>query len=479
MPRLRGGLLLAGEKQRASAAPLRTASVPERLLLMLEQYSGAPLQPCVRNNEPVLLGQVIALPEDARGVPLHAPVSGRILDAAHVTRAATGAIVPALLLANDGKDTVLPALHGLGDYASVDRAFLREQLAACGIVGLGGAAFPAHLKLGEGPEVVQLLLNGVECEPHISCDDALMRYRAKDIVAGGQVLLHILGAPRCTIAIEADKPEALAAIRAAITASNDPRFEAAVIPTFYPAGGERQLIAGLWGKEVPAGGLPRDVGVVCQNVGTAAAVAAVIDSGMPLVSRIVTVTGRGVQQAQNLEVRLGTPFSHLVAECGGYAGSVERLIAGGSMMGTALENDDFAVSKSTNCILVAAAADIQLRGPEVPCIRCGDCAEVCPAGLLPQELYRFVRAANDEGLDRLGLADCIECGCCDHMCPSQIPLTAAFTVARQQAREVSVRSTRAAQWRDRFAAHTERLAGAEAERQRKLKERRPPKRGDD
>ncbi len=478
MPRLRGGLLLAAEKQRASAAALRTASVPERLLLTLEQYSGTPLQPCVARDEPVLLGQVIARPADDRGVPLHAPVSGRVVDVVQQATT-TGATVPALVLANDGNDTVLPSLHGLADYASAEPDSLREQLAASGIVGLGGATFPTHLKVGAGPAVEQLLLNGVECEPHISCDDALMRYRAKDIVKGGQVLLHIMGAPRCTIAIEADKPEALAAIRAAIKASHDPRFEAAVIPAFYPAGGERQLIAGLWGKEVPAGGLPRDVGVVCQNVGTAAAVAAVIETGMPLVSRIVTVTGKGVREPQNLAVRLGTPFAHLVADCGGYVGEVQRLIAGGSMMGTALDNDGFAVSKSTNCILVAAAADIQLRGTEMPCIRCGDCAEVCPAGLLPQELYRFVRNANDEGLDRLGLADCIECGCCDHVCPSQIPLTAAFTVARQQAREFAARSTRGAQWRDRFAAHTERLAGAEAERQRKLKERRPPRREDD
>lgn len=477
MPRMRGGLLLDAEKQRASVAPLRKASVPERLLLTLEQYSGAPLEPCVQKDDAVLLGQVIALPVDGRGVPLHAPVSGWVVDI--VDQAiTTGLTVPALILANDGNDTMLPSLRGLENYTSADPASLREQLAGCGIVGLGGAAFPTHLKVGTGPAVEHLLLNGVECEPHISCDDALMRHRADAVVAGGQVLLHILGAPRCTIAIEDDKPEALAAVRAAIKASNDPRFETAVIPAFYPAGGERQLIAGLWGKEVPAGGLPRDVGVICQNVGTAAAIAAVIASGMPLVSRIVTVTGKGVQQPQNLDARLGTPFSHLIADCGGYVGEVQRLIAGGSMMGTAVAHDGFTVSKSTNCVLVAAAADIRLRGAELPCIRCGDCADVCPAGLLPQELHRFVRNANDVGLGRLGLADCIECGCCDHVCPSQIPLTATFTVARQQMRDRVARNARSNQWRDRFTAHTERLVAAETERQRKLKERRAPGRQD-
>lgn len=479
MPQMRGGLLLPADKQRASSAPLRTASVPERLLLPLDQYAGAMLQPCVHKNEQVLLGQVIALPADGRGVPLHAPASGRILEVAHATRTPSGAPVAAIILASDGHDTLLPALQGPGDYASREPAFLREYLAASGVVGLGGAAFPTHLKLGAGPAVEQLLLNGVECEPHISCDDVLMRYRADAIVYGSQVLLHILGAPRCTIAIEADKPDALAAVRAAIKTSNDPRFEAAVIPAFYPAGGERQLIAGLWGKEVPSGGLPRDIGVICQNVGTAAAIAAVLSSGVPLISRIVTVTGKGVQQPQNLEVRLGTPFSHLIAACGGYTQDVQRLIAGGSMMGTALDHDGFPVTKSTNCILVAAPADIQLRGTEMPCIRCGDCADVCPAGLLPQELLRFVRTANDEGLDRLGLADCIECGCCDHVCPSQIPLTATFTGARQRARDLVAGSTRSAIWRDRFTAHTERLAVAAAERQRKLKERRTPGRQDD
>jgi electron transport complex protein RnfC len=470
IPRLRGGLKLAGEKQRATALPLQVASVPERLVVTLEQYSGIFLVPCVAPGDKVRLGQPIALPIDREGVPLHAPVSGSIA-ALHSSPDAESPI-PAIVLENDGRDDAAKTNNAIVDYSASTPEALRNLLEAGGIVGLGGAAFPTHRKLSSAPEAVHLLLNGVECEPHISCDDALMRARPDAVIRGGEILLHALGASRCTIAVEDDKPAALAALRSSLAAMADSRFELVNVPTFYPSGGERQLIAALWGKEVPAGGLPGDIGVVCLNVGTAAAVASLVETGLPLTRRIVTVTGHGIATPQNLEVRLGTPFSHLIAECGGYLPGVERVIAGGSMMGTAVEHDRFTVTKATNCILVATQADLALRHDEQPCIRCGDCADVCPAGLLPQELHRLAWSDDVASLARLGLADCIECGCCDHVCPSQIPLTATFVAARAAAREEGARAVRSDRWRTRFLSHTVRLEQLEAERQRKLKERR-------
>ncbi len=466
-----GGLVLAGAKELANTRPLGAASVPEQLVVTLDQYGGDILAPVVAAGEHVLQGQVIARPQEDRGTPLHAPVSGRILGLGMHPAIGTGGEVPSIMIDNDGREERDPTLAGIPDYTRLDPESLRRKIAEGGIVGLGGAAFPAHLKLAGG-QVSELLLNGVECEPFISCDDALMRHRAGDIVLGAQVLLHVLQASHCTIAIEADKPAAIVAMRAALAAAADDRIETVTIPVFYPAGGERQLIATLYGKEVPAQGLPRDVGVVCQNVGTAAAIASLVRTGEPLISRIVTVTGHGARQPRNLEGRLGTALSHLVAECGGYADAV-RLIAGGSMMGVALPHDRFTISKTTNCIIVATPVDLEVRGPEVPCIRCGDCASACPAGLLPQELYRYIRLENDAALSSLGLGDCIECGCCDYVCPSQIPLTITFAGARQRARDEARRNERSDLARLRFQAHNQRIESEQVGRQRKLKERRP------
>ncbi len=468
------GLVLPGARQHAAEVPLETASVPPQLILSLEQPDGRVLIPCVAAGDPLKMGQVVARPSHDRGVPLHSPVSGHVAGIEERDAIGMDHRVPVLILNNDGRDSRDTTVEAIGDYARCTPDFLRARLEAGGIVGLGGAAFPTHLKLSPYARapIEALLLNGVECEPGISCDDALMRYRAGDVVLGAQVLLHILQAPRCMIAIEADKPEAIAAMEAAVLAAIDKRISVVTLPTYYPAGGERQLIAALCGKEVPTGGLPRDIGIVCQNVGTAAAIAILVTTGEPLLRRIVTITGHGVAQPRNLEVRLGTPITDLIRACGGYATAVHRLIAGGLMMGTALPHDDFTVGKATNCIIAATASDLQPRGAEMPCIRCGDCASVCPAGLLPQELYRHASLGDQHDVKRLGLADCIECGSCDYVCPSQLPLTATFKVARIRITAEAADTEQRSLARHRFAAHSQRLADAKAEQQRKLREKR-------
>jgi electron transport complex protein RnfC len=258
----------------------------------------------------------------------------------------------------------------------------------------------------------------------------LMRERADDVMLGTRALIHATGALEAVIAIELDQPLAIAAIAKSLSALEDSNIRLQALPTFYPTGGERQLVKLIADKEVPTGKIPPEIGALCQNVGTAAAIGHLVKTGQPLIERVVTITGSGVKQPRVLLARFGTPIASLISDCGGYAGQIERLIMGGPMMGVALDSDDTQVSAATNCIIAATAQDLKSRGPEMPCIRCGDCAQACPAGLLPQQLLRYARLHDREALVELGLDDCIECGCCDYVCPSQIPLTSQFVAAK-------------------------------------------------
>lgn len=454
--------------------PLRAASISERFVIPLDQHSGLPAKPVVKPSERVRMGQPIAQPAPGISAWLHAPASGEVI--AIELRPAPhrlGAPSLSVVIANDGRDDRFES-GILSSFEQLSAADTCNHIALGGIVGLGGAAFPTANKLEsslceDGP---RLLLNGAECEPYISCDEMLMRERAADIVFGARVLLHALCAKSCTIAIEDNVPQAEAALRKAIDAAGDRRIHIRVVASVYPAGGERQLIASVFHVEVPHDGLPADIGVVCQNVGTAAAIARWVRDGEPLISRIVTVTGDGVREAANLETRIGTPIASVVADCGGYTERMSRLIMGGSMMGSPLPHDDLPVIKATNCVVAASALDLQPRGREMPCIRCGACSQVCPAFLLPQQIHWYLHPYDGEQLDRHGLLDCIECGCCDYVCPSQIPLVERFREAKPLlTRELEARIDADAA-RTRYHARTERLERLEAEHRAKLAEKR-------
>ena len=463
-PALPAGLRLDARKTAPLRHPLRTAPAPQVAVLALDQGSGVAAEPTVAVGTRVGIGTPIARAVGEAATDLHAPVSGVVVEIA--TRLTVAGMGRCILIENDGTDARDPALVPV-DWRALDGVALLDCLRGAGIAGLGGAAFPAagKLALARASAVGHLVLNGAECEPWICCDDALMRERAADVVLGGQVMLAASGATRCTIAIEDDKPEAIAAIAAAIAAAQDDRVELVELPALYPLGAERQLIEAITGREVPHDALPPAIGVVCQNVGTAAAVARFVGTGEPLVSRIATVTGSGVACPGNLEVRIGTPIAGLVAACGGYQGDPARLIVGGAMTGQSLSSDLVPVTKGVNCIVAATLADLAVRAPEMPCIRCGDCAQACPARLLPQQLHRAAQADDRDALALLGLADCIECGCCDYVCPSQIPLTARFHAARVRMQLHDAERQRATEARERFERHVQRLAEqAEAER---------------
>lgn len=442
----------------AAAGGLRlvTAPVPDQLVVPLNQSIGFPAEPLVAVGERVRKGQPIgAFEGSAPAAPVHAPTSGTVT--AIETRPATGrGMALCIEMEADSLDESWSGYQRIPDPLRLPANKLRDAVTEAGIVGLGGAMFPARIKLNPGLGVTTLILNGVECEPRIACDDALMLSVPERILLGAQIMLRILEADECLIAIK-ENAAASERMQAAIEQLKDDRFRIAPVPAIYPTGGEEQLIHLLTGVEVPHGGLPWDTGIICQNVATAAAVAHFFTAGEPLISRIVTVNGSGVQQPVNVNTRIGTPIHQLIEIAGGYTQDAHKLIMGGPMMGIALPDDALPVTKACNSIYVASRDELPDPAPEMPCIRCGDCAAVCPVQLMPQLLLQAQRINDYDRLTTLGLPDCIECGCCDFVCPSRIPLTSRFRGAKQTLWDIGFEKRRARSALVRFDARNARL----------------------
>lgn len=432
--RFHGGLHLPANKTQSSGSPIRVLPIPARLIIPLSQHIGTAAEVMVKVGDPVLKGQMIARAQGYVSVPIHASSSGTVVDITeHLIPHPSGLSEPCIIIETDGKDAAVDDTLS-GDHTQLDPSELRNRIRQAGIVGLGGAGFPSFIKLNPGANrpIATLLINGAECEPYISCDDRLMRERATEVIDGAAILKHALNATECVIAVEDNKPEAIQALRDAIEQRAVADFAVVVVPTIYPTGGEKQLIQVITGREVPSQGLPADVGVICHNPGTAAAVHRVFALGEPLISRVVTVTGTGVTEPCNVEVRVGTPMADVIAACGGYTGRAQRLLMGGPMMGFALGNDAAPVIKTTNCLLVAGGDELPLPQAPLPCIRCGACVDVCPAKLLPQQLYWHAHAKDFDKVQDYSLFDCIECGCCAYVCPSHLPLVQYYRFAKTE-----------------------------------------------
>jgi len=470
----KGGLVLDGHKKMSASQPLQTAQLPEKLIIPIQQHIGHQPEIIVSVGEHVLKGQCIAKATDNISASIHASSSGIVtaIDE-HPVAHPSGLNAVCISIDTDGKDEWRDRNPLKENYKQKDCTELLQIIRKAGVVGLGGATFPtaAKLKSCDQQQVETLIINGAECEPYITCDDILMRERADEIILGVQILQHLLKVKQTFIAIEDNKPEAIHILTQALKKNNSQNTDVISIPTRYPTGGEKQLIKIITGKEVPAKGRPADIGILCQNVATAASIYNAFYLDEPVISRIVTVTGNAINQAANFETLIGTPMSELIDQSKGYTKDVAGLVMGGPMMGFSLQSDNLPVTKACNCLLTKTVTETQTVDAKA-CIRCGECADVCPANLLPQQLYWYSSSKNFDRAQDLHLFDCIECGCCSTVCPSHIPLVRYYRFAKNEiwAQEKDREKSDIARQRHEF--REARIAREKAAREEKLRQKK-------
>lgn len=463
-----GGVHPPENKAISTQLPIGQIPLPNTLVLPLRQHVGNLPKIKVQVGEHVLKGQLLAEAEGAVSAAIHAPTSGTISAIAEaVIPHPSGLPDHCITLTPDGLDTWIA--HAGVDWQQADRQQLVASLRTSGIVGLGGATFPTHIKLrADGKSQVHtLVINAAECEPYISCDDMLMRERASQIVQGIRIAQHLLGAETVLIGIEDNKPEAISAMQTAVAGTG---MQVRVVPTLYPSGDARRLVHLLLGQEIPFDKRSTEVGIQVFNVATVLALHRYFDYGEPALSRIVSMTGN-VQQPQNFEVLFGTPLMDLVQAAGGAKPDTSHFIMGGPMMGFNLPDTAVPITKAANCIIAASPTLFAPPPPAMPCIRCARCADACPVNLQPQELYWFAKSDNFEKARDYKLFDCIECGACSYVCPSDIPLVQYYRYAKSEIIATDKAKEAANLARERNEARLARIEREKLERAQKHAER--------
>ena len=409
----------------------------ETAYVSMAQHLGAPATPVVAVGDKVKVGQVIAEPSGFISGFVHSPVSGTVKSVGPRADIA-GNMVPHIEITVEGDEWMegIDRSEVIIKEISCTPEEIIEKVKAAGVVGLGGASFPTHVKLAppKDKKAECLILNGTECEPYLTSDDRIMREHPMEILIGGAIMMKALGVTRGYVGIEENKPEAIASMTEAAKAF--PQIEIVVLKKRYPQGGEKQLIDAVIRRQVPSGALPIDTGAVVQNVGTSLAVYEAVQKNKPLIDNIITVTGRCLPAQRNYKVRIGTPMSKILEIAGGLPENAGKVISGGPMMGRAVANLDAATVKANGAILVLTAEETRRR-PGTNCIRCSKCASACPMGLEPWLLNKLSRAGGlfDE-LERERVFDCIECGCCSFTCPAGIPLLDMIRISKAEVMKI-------------------------------------------
>lgn len=418
------------EKDRTANSSITTAPLPERVILPLQQHIGAPNVSLVKKGDNVKKGQVIASSEAFVSAPVHASISGKVVDVGP-TMNPLGYEVTSITIESDGLDEPIEGLSSKGDVETLSAEELKKLIRDAGIVGMGGAMFPTHVKVSvpQDKTIDSMIVNGAECEPYLTIDYRLMLERTSHILYGLRGLMKILGVKRGYIGIENNKPEAIKTMKKALHGQGD--IQVVVLDTKYPQGGEKMLIKAILDREVPQGGLPLDVGVVVNNVSTVVAIAEAVIEGMPLITRGATITGSSIERPMNVYYRIGTLIKDLIQLAGGLKEDAGKIILGGPMMGFSQPHLEIPTVKGTSGILVLSKA--QSLPLEIgPCIRCARCIDVCPTYLLPTDLARLSEHQVLKGLKEYNVLDCIECGSCSYTCPSKIPLLEWIRLGKAQ-----------------------------------------------
>jgi electron transport complex protein RnfC len=402
---------------------------PRNVYLSLQLRNGALLKPLVAVGEHVLRGQLVAVGRSDMVAPIHSPVNGMVTGitrhmTAHPSKAQCETII---IRANRDKSWCTQVTKGNFYNQTADEII--EKINRAGIVGLGGAGFPtaAKLRFARQAEVETLVINGGECEPYLTCDDLTMREYASEVIAGVRLMLKACGAEKAVIGIEDNKQEAREQLSS--LASDDDNIEVVTVPSIYPMGSERHLIKAVTGKTVPLGQLSTAIGILVNNIATAQAVYHAVRFNRPLVSRVITVSGKGIAEPQNIEVPVGTPVHEILAHCGGFSDETERLIFGGPMMGQVITSPHIPLDKCVGGILALTEDEVRQRDHQ-ECIRCGQCVRACPMGLMPFQMAAFTRVSDFNKAEEMGVNFCLSCGACSYVCPSSIPLVQYFQHAK-------------------------------------------------
>ncbi|MEZ8295404.1 electron transport complex subunit RsxC [Vibrio splendidus] len=463
-----GGVHPAENKKQSNTTDIVHARLPEEIVLPVKQHIGKPGNLLVAVGDAVLKGQQLTALETGFTLPVHAPTSGVITAIEPRTTAhPSGLSDVCVVIKPDGLDSWVTK-HPVEDFSTKTSDELLDVIRQAGISGMGGAGFPTAKKLQSGLGRTDILIvNAAECEPYITSDDKLLQEHAEEVLKGIEVVEHILQPKLTVIGIEDNKPDAIKALE---IAAKDKDIVIRVIPTKYPSGGEKQLIKILTNKEVPAGGIPADIGVLVQNVGSLYSIKRAVIDGEPVVNRVVTLTGKTFKQPRNVWALLGTPVHELLEEFGYKADKkLPRLILGGPMMGFTLPHANVPITKTSNCILAPTRREISPSTYEMECIRCSACAEACPASLLPQQLQWHAKANELDKCEELNIKDCIECGACAFVCPSEIPLVQYYRQAKAEIKTRKDEATAAERAKIRFEEKNARMERDKAERENRFK----------